>query len=125
MKQVNSTVTVKLTGLDGKEVSIERPVSYNEPETADDVLTLLQGSKDDIEYTVGALAYGLNLKARAKVTAQIKNENQGPEVSINRLLAQMEKNHEKAGKPFDKEASRKFILGNLEMFGIGGNSAAA
>lgn len=116
MKQVESTVTVKMQGVDGKEISIEKPVTFPEFESVDDVLTGLQGP--EAKYYIDCLNYGANLKARAKVTAQIKNENQGPEVSVNRLLAQMEKNHEKAGKPFDKEASRAFILANMAMFGI-------
>jgi len=123
MKTVSATVTVKLQGVDGKEISIEKPVSYPDFENVDDVLTALQGT--EANYYIDCLNYGANLKARAKVTAQIKNENQGPEVSVNRLLAQMEKNHEKAGKPFDKEASRKFILANMEMFGIASSAATA
>lgn len=126
MKTIEKTVTVNLTGIDGKPKDIDRPVSYPEYETADDVLNVLTGaSKEVVDDLLGSLNYGCNLKARAKVTAQIKQDNQGPEVSINRLLAQMEKNHEKMGKPFDKEASRKFILGNMEMFGIKADSAAA
>ena len=124
MKTVNDEVTVKLTGVDGKEITIKKPVSFVELENSDDVLTYAQ-DKDNLAALIAAANYGFNLKARAKVTAQIKAENQGPEVSVNRHLAQMEKNYEKSGKPFDKEAARAFILANLAMFGIAESNTAS
>lgn len=117
MKTITDEVTVKMTGVDGKEVTIKKPVVFVELETADDVLNFLQTKGND-ELLLAAANYGFNLKARAKVTAQIKQENQGPEVAINRLLTQMKKNYEKNGKTFDEAKSRAYILANLDMFGI-------
>ena len=117
MKQITDEVTVKMNGLDGKEVVIKKPVSFQELESVDDVLATAQNA-ESLKELIAAANYGFNLKARAKVTAQIKQENQGPGVAIDRLLAQMEKNYAKNGKPFDKEAKRAFIMANLEEFGI-------
>jgi len=120
MKQITDEVTVKLTGLDGKENAIVKPVQYVELETAEDVLNFMS-TAENIPLILAAANYGFNLKARAKVTAAIKQENQGPEVSVNRLLTQMEKNHEKNGKPWNEEikaTKRAFIMANLGEFGI-------
>jgi hypothetical protein len=117
MKLVNDKVTVKMTGIDGKEVSIEKPVSFSELETVDDVLAAAQNA-ENLKDLIAAANYGFNLKARAKVTAQIKQENQGPEVAINRAVKQIVSNAAKFGKTITEEVARQRVMANLEMFGI-------
>ena len=117
MKQVQDEVTVKMTGIDGKEVTIKKPVSFTELETVDDVLAIAQDPEGLKELLVAA-NYGYNLKARAKVTAQIKTENQGPEVAINRAVKQLVANRLKFGKPITEDDARAKVMANLDMFGI-------
>lgn len=117
MKQITDEVTVKMTGIDGKEVTIKKPVSFTELESVDDVLAVSQ-NPDSLKDLIAAANYGFNLKARAKVTAQIKTENQGPEVAINRAVKQLVANRAKFGKPITEDEARTKVLANLDMFGI-------
>lgn len=119
MKQISKTVSVKLTGVDGKEVEVEKPVTFPEYEAAHDVaLVLASNDKDAIEELLSSLNYGANLKARAKVTAQIKSENQGPGVAIERMVKQLMSNLTKFGKTPDEKAIRAKIMASPEDYGI-------
>jgi hypothetical protein len=119
MKQVDDKVTVKMQGIDGKDVEIQKPVSFQEVESVDDVLALAQ-NPDTLKDLIAAANYGFNLKARAKVTAQIKQENQGPEVSINRAVKQLVNNWAKLGNKKNRTEAdaRAMVLANLEAYGI-------
>lgn len=117
MKQINDEVTVNLKDVTGKEVAFSRPVTFPEYETADDVLTGLQNAETAKEI-ISALNYGSNLKARAKVSAQIKQENQGPEVAINRAVKQLIANRAKLNKPISEADARAKVMANLEAYGI-------
>lgn len=117
MKTVQDEVTVKMTGIDGKEVTIKKPVSFPEYESTDDVLTALQNA-EVAKLVISALNYGSNLKARAKVTQEIKQENQGPEVAINRAVKQLVANRLKFGKPLTEDEARVKVMANLEAYGI-------
>lgn len=117
MKTISDNVTVNIQDVNGKENKIVRPVTYVELESSDDVLTYCQ-DKDNLASLLAAANYGFNLKARAKVTAQIKAENQGPEVAINRFVKQLVANAAKNGKKLSEEDARKKVLENAEIFGI-------
>ena len=117
MKTISDNVTVNIQDVNGKENKIVRPVSYVELETSDDVLTFCQ-TKENLDLLLAAANYGFNLKARAKVTAQIKAENQGPEVAINRFVKQLVANAAKNGKTLSEEDARKKVIANAEIFGI-------
>jgi len=124
MKQITDNVTVNIQDVQGKENKIVRPVTDVELETSDDVLTYAQ-DKDNLAALIAAANYGFNLKARAKVTAQIKAENQGPEVAISRFVKQLVANAAKNGKTLSEADARAKVLANAEIFGIDLTSGAA
>ncbi len=117
MKQATGTVKVNLKDTQGKDVEFERPVTYLELETVDDVLAIAQDPAKLAEL-IAAANYGFNLKARAVVNAAIKQENQGPEIAINRAVKQLVANRAKFGKPISEDDARAKVLANLDMFGI-------
>ena len=117
MKQATGTVKVNLKDTQGKDVEFERPVTYLELETVDDVLAQAQ-DPNLLKDLIAAANYGFNLKARAIVNAAIKQENQGPEVAINRAVKQLVANRAKFGKPITEDDARAKVLANLDMFGI-------
>ena len=117
MKAITGTVKVNLKDTQGKDVEFERPVTYNELETVDDVLAAAQ-NPDSLANLIAAANYGFNLKARAVVSAAIKQENAGPEVAINRAVKQLVANRAKFGKPISETDARAKVMANLDMFGI-------
>ena len=119
MIAILGTVKVNLKDVQGKDVEFERPVTYNELETVDDVLAAAQNA-DSLANLIAAANYGFNLKARAVVSAAIKQENQGPEVSINRAVKQLVNNWAKLGNKKNRTEAdaRAMVMANLEAYGI-------
>ena len=112
MQTVNDVVKVNMTGSDGKSVEYTKPVSFPELETADDVLTFVS-DESKLKDLIAAANYGFNLKARAKVSQQIKSENAGPENSINKMVKDMVKARTVLGRPISEEDARKVVLSML------------
>ena len=118
MKQITDKVKVGIADVTGKVNDVFADVTYVELDgTAEDISTFIE-KPENLALLVSAANYGFNLKARAKVTAQIKAENQGPEVSINRFVKQLVANSVKNGKPITEKAAREKVLANAEIFGI-------
>jgi hypothetical protein len=117
MKTETGTVTVNLKDAKGQDVKFERPVSYLQLETVDDVLQVAQDPAK-LKELIDAANYGFNLKARAIVNAAIKTENQGPEVAINRAVKQLVANRAKFGKVISEDDARAKVMANLEAYGI-------
>ncbi len=109
MTTINDTVTVNMTGADGKTQAFTKPVSFPELETADDVLSLIS-DEEKLKELLAAANYGYNLKARAKVSQQIKQENAGPENSINKMVKDMVKMFAAMGKTITEDDARKRVL---------------
>jgi uncharacterized protein YdbL (DUF1318 family) len=109
MTTINDTVTVNMTGADGKTQAFTKPVSFPELETADDVLGMLS---DDAKLNdlIAAANYGFNLKARAKVSQQIKQENAGPENSINKVVKDLVKMFAAMGQVITEDEARAKVL---------------
>lgn len=117
MKTITGEVTVNLKNAKGEDQAFVRPVSYLELETVDDVLGIAQ-KPESLKDLIAAANYGFNLKARSIVSAAIKQENQGPEVAINRAVKQLVANRLKFGKPITEDEARAKVMANLDMFGI-------
>lgn len=113
MKTINDKVTVTSKGLDGKEVTKEAPVSYQEFETADDVLTFLSsGDEKAIKGLIAAANYGTNLKARAAVRSTLLDSMQGPDKAVNKAVETLVKAMAALGVPFTEEQARAQIMQN-------------
>ena len=96
MKVEKGTVTVTLgSGSDAREVN--REVSYNVPENADDVLAMLQNA-DTVKEVIANYTYAASLKARAKVRASIIESEAGPGLAIEKAIKDANKARIAAGK---------------------------
>jgi hypothetical protein len=113
MKTINDKVTVTSKGLDGKEVTKEAPVSYQEFETADDVLSFLSAADEKgIKSFLAAQNYGVNLKARASVRSTLLDSMQGPDKAVNKAVETLVKAMAALGVPFTEEQARNQIMAN-------------
>lgn len=115
MKTIEDVVKVNITGADGKSTEFTKPVTFPELENVDDVLSFMQKSDESAKELIAAANYGFNLKARSKVTQTIKQENAGPEASINKMVKDMVKARATLGRPISEEDARKTVL---TMLGI-------
>lgn len=115
MKTINDKVTVTSKNAKGEEVTLENPVSYPELESKDDFLTYLSTADDKaFKHFMSATNYGLNLKARASVRAELLAKLEGPDKSINKSVESFLKTMQQLGVPMTEEQARATILANIE-----------
>lgn len=111
MKTINDEVTVTSKGLDGAEVTKKAPVSYDEFETADDVLAFLtKADEKGLKQFLGCTNYGINLKARASVRSGLLDSMQGPDKAVNKAVETLVKAMAALGVPFTEEQARAQIM---------------
>lgn len=93
-------------------------------ETDGDVLQLLQEDASAVipadaseaetkrirQRTISLVNYALDLKARAKVTAQINSENVDPDKAVDKAVEQFMKMRAALGKPVTLEAAKAMLL---------------
>lgn len=135
MKSINGTVEYTYKNAEGKEITLKDEVKYPEFETAADIVGALDsGNFSDVvdgegkvtklaadvlkEYVadfLSALNYGLSLKARAKVRTVLQAKAEGPDKSINKMVAELVKNRAAQGKPISEEKARAMVLAQQRM----------
>lgn len=97
MKLIKGTVKVTFGSGDSERI-VEREVTYNEVENADDVLAILQ-NEDQAKDFFKSANYGINLRARSIVSAAIKDTESGPEKAIEKMVKDMIKARAALGRP--------------------------
>jgi hypothetical protein len=125
MKSVTGTVEVKSKDAQGNEKVATAPVTYNEFENHVDILTAMglsdvadlvkdRAFSDDQKTAnaslLGALNYGVNLKARTIVRNELQSKLEGPDKAINKMIADLIKARAAAGKPISEEKARALAL---------------
>ena len=135
MKNINGTVEFNYKSAEGAEKTEKDSVSYPEFETVDDILTTLDSAqfsdkvdeggkvvklaadiyKEFVTEFLTALNYGTSLRARAKVRAVLQSKAEGPDKSINKMVAELVKMRAAQGKPITEEKARAMVLALREL----------